>query len=129
MSDERVRRWTGSQENVSTSDVAEASAENRVRSVNRPEMSVDARQSSIITPAAENVTSGAVSAQNTPQGSPGPVFSADETKQLRSQWDRIQVEFVDEPRRSVEQADQLVAQTMTRLAEIFADQRTSMEHQ
>ena len=41
----------------------------------------------------------------------------------------IQVGFVDEPRRAVEQADSLVAGTMKRLAEIFADERNNLESQ
>lgn len=57
-----------------------------------------------------------------------PLFSQGETKEFRARWDAIQVGFVDEPRRSVEQADNLVAETMKRLAEIFADERGRMEH-
>jgi len=37
------------------------------------------------------------------------LFSAGETMNLRSRWESIQVEFVDEPKRSVKEADQLVA--------------------
>jgi hypothetical protein len=59
----------------------------------------------------------------------GPLFSNSEAKDLRSQWDTIQVGFVDEPRRAVEQADHLVAGTMKRLAEIFAEERGKLESQ
>jgi hypothetical protein len=59
----------------------------------------------------------------------GPLFSSDEAKDLRARWDAIQVGFVDEPRRSVEQADNLVAGTMKRLAEIFALERSNLEGQ
>ena len=59
----------------------------------------------------------------------GPLFSSNEAKALRSQWDTIQVGFVDEPRRAVEQADHLVAGTMKRLAEIFAEERGKLEAQ
>jgi len=59
----------------------------------------------------------------------GPLFSNGEAKDLRSQWDTIQVGFVDEPRRAVEQADHLVAGTMKRLAEIFAEERGKLESQ
>lgn len=48
---------------------------------------------------------------------------------MRSRWNRIQVEFVDEPRRSVEQADQLVGTVTQRLEEIFKDQRDKLEHE
>ena len=59
----------------------------------------------------------------------GPLFSGSEANDLRGKWDAIQVGFVDEPRRAVEQADSLVAGTMKRLAEIFADERNKLEGQ
>ena len=59
----------------------------------------------------------------------GPLFSSDEAANLRSQWDAIQVAFVDEPRRAVEQADALVASAMKRLAEQFAEERSRLEGQ
>ena len=59
----------------------------------------------------------------------GPLFPAEEAANLRSKWDAIQVGFVDEPRRSVEEADTLVAATMKRLAEQFARERSNLESQ
>jgi len=56
-----------------------------------------------------------------------PLFEAGEAESLRSQWVNIQTQFVDEPRRSVEQADELVASAMKRLAEIFANERDTLE--
>ena len=57
------------------------------------------------------------------------LFADDETAELRRAWDEVQVGFVDEPRRSVEGADHLVAATMKRLAEIFAEERQRLESQ
>ena len=59
----------------------------------------------------------------------GPLFSAEEAVNLRSRWDAIQVGFVDEPRRSVQEADSLVATAMKRLAEQFAAERSTLEGQ
>jgi hypothetical protein len=59
----------------------------------------------------------------------GTLFSTEETANLRSRWDAIQVGFVDEPRRSVQEADSLVAATMKRLAEQFAAERSNLEGQ
>jgi len=58
-----------------------------------------------------------------------PLLSPDEVKDFRARWDAIQVGFVDEPRRAVEQADSLVAGAMKRLAETFADERAKLENQ
>jgi len=57
------------------------------------------------------------------------LFSNDETSKLRSEWDSIQVGFVDEPRQAVEKADALVAGAMKRLAEGFAAERDRLEKQ
>ena len=57
------------------------------------------------------------------------LFSDSEMGELRSRWSNVQAGFVDEPRRSVEEADHLVATVMQRLAEGFANERASLEHQ
>lgn len=58
-----------------------------------------------------------------------PLFSAEEAKDFRGRWDAIQVNFVDEPRQVVKQADSLVAVAMKRLAEMFAAERARLEGQ
>jgi hypothetical protein len=58
-----------------------------------------------------------------------PLFSPEEAKEFRGRWDAIQVNFVDDPRKVVGQADSLVAATMQRLAEMFAAERTKLEGQ
>jgi hypothetical protein len=65
------------------------------------------------------------------QSVPGamPLFSEGKITEMRTRWNNIQAEFVDEPRRSVEQADQLVAAAMQQLAEGFAAERASLEQQ
>ncbi|HWR51930.1 MAG TPA: hypothetical protein VN428_12530 [Bryobacteraceae bacterium] len=55
------------------------------------------------------------------------LFPERDTIELRSRWDSIQTGFVDEPRRAVQQADELVAQAMKRLAEVFSDERRKLE--
>ncbi len=58
-----------------------------------------------------------------------PLFSDSDVGDLRSRWSNVQAEFVDEPRRAVQEADQLVATVMQRLAEGFARERGSLEKQ
>lgn len=55
-----------------------------------------------------------------------PLFKADELQGYRSRWERIQTEFVDEPRRSVEQADELVASVAKRLTDMFAEEKNKL---
>lgn len=59
----------------------------------------------------------------------GPLFPSEEVKNFRARWEAIQVGFVDEPRRSVQEADSLVAAMMKRLAEQFATERSNLEGQ
>ena len=58
-----------------------------------------------------------------------PLFPQEELVDLRKRWQEVQVTCVDEPRRAVEQADGLVASAMKRLAEVFAEERASLETQ
>jgi hypothetical protein len=58
-----------------------------------------------------------------------PLFSGEAERELRTQWYDIQTGFVDEPRRSVEHADELVARVMQQLAQSFSDQRSGLERQ
>jgi len=60
---------------------------------------------------------------------PMPLFSESELADFRSQWSNLQTGFVDQPRRTVEDADKLVAAVMQRLAEGFATERSGLEKQ
>jgi hypothetical protein len=60
---------------------------------------------------------------------PMPLFSEPEMGDFRSQWSKLQTGFVDEPRRTVEGADKLVAAVMQRLADGFANERSGLEKQ
>jgi len=60
---------------------------------------------------------------------PMPLFSESEMGDFRSHWSKVQTGFVDEPRRTVEEADKLVAAVMQRLAEGFANERSDLEKQ
>jgi hypothetical protein len=60
---------------------------------------------------------------------PMPLFSEPEMRDFRSRWSKLQTGFVDEPRRTVEDADKLVAAVMRRLAEGFANERSGLEKQ
>jgi len=56
-----------------------------------------------------------------------PLFNREEAETFRSRWIAIQGQFVDEPRQAVQEADELVAETMQRLAQIFATEREGLE--
>ncbi|MEO8051816.1 MAG: hypothetical protein ABI833_15465 [Acidobacteriota bacterium] len=56
-----------------------------------------------------------------------PLFVPSDAQDFRSRWEKIQIGFVDEPRKSVEQDDELVASAIKRLAEVFARERQTLE--
>ena len=58
-----------------------------------------------------------------------PLFSESAVQNFRARWTTLQTEFVDEPRRSVEQADELVAHVMKDMAATFSDERKKLEQQ
>ena len=58
-----------------------------------------------------------------------PLFAGNETDDFRRRWADVQTGFVDEPRQAVERADALVAVAIKRLAEIFANERSTLEQQ
>jgi hypothetical protein len=64
-------------------------------------------------------TNGGDGARMVKDNTVAPLFADTECQDFRSKWDQIQIGFVDEPRKAVQDADSLVAQTMKRLAEIF----------
>jgi hypothetical protein len=55
------------------------------------------------------------------------LFPAGDMDNFRARWRDIQGDFVDEPRKAVEQADELVDQVVHRLADVFATERTKLE--
>jgi hypothetical protein len=57
------------------------------------------------------------------------LLPANFVQDLRTRWSTIQTSFVDEPRGAVQQADELVASAIKRLAESFADERNNLEQQ
>lgn len=56
-----------------------------------------------------------------------PLFAQSDTQDFRSRWEKVQIGFVDEPRKAVEQADELVASAIKQLAEVFATERHKLE--
>ena len=58
-----------------------------------------------------------------------PLFEDEAARKFRSRWQVIQGKFVDDPRDSVKQADDLVADIIKSVTMSFADRRISLEKQ
>jgi hypothetical protein len=107
------------EEELSTADMAAASA--------RPIPEQDKIRKESVRPGEQKpqpqATAGAAPAH------PTPLFHEPDAQEMRARWDAIQTAFVDNPRQAVEQADHLVAQTIKRLADMFAQERSQLEQQ
>jgi hypothetical protein len=55
------------------------------------------------------------------------LFADSDVEDFRSRWNNVQAGFVDQPRRSVEQAEELVSNVLERLADSFTSERASLE--
>ncbi len=58
-----------------------------------------------------------------------PLFPQDRLNDYRQRWTEIQASFVDDPRGATQQADNLVATVIKDLAQIFSDERQTLEGQ
>ena len=64
-----------------------------------------------------------------PEQHPTPLLPGEFSDEMRTRWETIQTAFVDDPRVSVQRADELVASAIKRLAETFAQERSQLEQQ
>lgn len=110
--------------NISTASLAGVDEGSRADRENEDNMVTANGKDRIALPSGQNKAGAAGAEEST-----APLFPGSEATELRSRWDAVQVGFVDEPRRAVEQADGLVAAAMKRLAEIFAEERSRLEGQ
>ena len=58
-----------------------------------------------------------------------PLFENEEAERFRTQWLNIQSKFVDDPRASVKEADDLVANIVKSVTMSFSNRRVSLEQQ
>ena len=123
-------------EELTTADLA---GTNRVEEERRPQLVRDERAA-----ATETVADDSVARQDSLEGydkartgnverienaRPAQLFSDNEVGEFRNRWSNVQTGFVDEPRKAVEDADNLVASLMKKLAEGFANERAGLEKQ
>jgi len=55
------------------------------------------------------------------------LFGSNELQGFRSRWEEVQASFVDEPRESVQRADELVSDLMAKLVSGFDQTRSGLE--
>lgn len=63
------------------------------------------------------------------EGEYAVLMDEDKAEGFRSRWNEIQTEFVDDPRSSVERADELVEMVVKNITDNFAEERAVLENQ
>lgn len=58
-----------------------------------------------------------------------PLIQDQRWEYFAGRWDEVQSGFVDDPRRTVEQADRLVAEVIDQLSKMFREERARLESQ
>ena len=121
---------TGHEQGTSTRDLAGGAVEDRVPDDGRD------RETPVGTDDIGGVDAGVEHPERPERAESGrsddddiALLPHDEGAGYQYRWQELQTGFVDEPRRTVEQADELVAQVMQRLAESFASERERLEGQ
>ena len=117
-------------EDLTTADLAGRTEEQNRMAREAREAEDPDRPKPVRSETSEHRANPAMAAQR-PQdgGASTPLFSDHDIGDLRGRWSNVQAGFVDEPRRAVEEADKLVAAVMKRLAEGFANERSTLEKQ
>jgi hypothetical protein len=99
----------------------------------RSEISERTERSERVEPRTERRTDERVSENQSPVDTVGehlePLFEESAARKFRSRWQVIQGKFVDDPRASVKQADDLVADIIKNVTMTFADRRIGLEKQ
>jgi hypothetical protein len=103
-------------DDVSTSDLARAP-------VNSP---IAKHQADLPVPSAVN-TEGLTKTTMKDDATLAPLFTRDTATDFRARWDMVQKSFVDDPKKAVHAADELVAEVTESLADTFANQRSELE--
>jgi hypothetical protein len=112
----------------STADIAKGAHERKDERLERERQAEQASEVDAATAAA--ATAGATATdRQLAEDSAAPLFATDAAMGFQHRWDAIQAGFVDDPRRAVEDADALVAETMQKLAETFAGERRRLEQE
>lgn len=116
---------------LSTADIA-GSAEHREEKRLKAEREAERKNDGVI-PLGQSGTSDVEAGESAPAGNghnePVTLFAPEAVEDYRSRWTSLQTSFVDEPRRAVQQADELVAEVINNLASTFSDERGKLEGQ
>jgi hypothetical protein len=79
--------------------------------------------------ALEQTSTGQQSAEGGGNNDRAPLFATDDAERFRQRWESLQSSFVDQPRKTVEEADNLVGDLLQQLTAGFSEKRSHLEAQ
>ena len=123
MNEDRDRQIEMDAEEIAHDEVEHEQVEQRARTAQNDQ----AEQR--VEPRTEQRVSADQAPVNTTNEQLEPLFEDESARKFRSRWQVIQGKFVDDPRDSVKQADDLVADIIKSVTMNFADRRISLEKQ
>jgi len=88
---------------------------------------VDSTDTGRSTPDAGSGAEAGIADEDGESGGRERLVPADRADDYGSRWDALKGDFVDEPRRAVRKADELVGELLDELQRLFADQRHTLE--
>lgn len=90
----------------------------------------EVRPSVLVTaaPSGNGATASAAAGDQSPERGPN-YLEAEDSAQANERWQRIQTDFVDDPRKSVAEAHELVGELTQRIVDAFAKERSDLERQ
>jgi hypothetical protein len=99
------------------------------RNRNDETIATDAEANASRSPTANRSQSQVAPFDRTPGADQSEGLFLDQTKvrELRERWTAIQTDFVDQPRKAVEDADKLITDTIQHIEQRFAAERSTLE--
>jgi hypothetical protein len=117
-------------DNLTTRDLAEPRSTGEETAEDSALTREDSSNGETREPAAEGASAASPTDRSDAGNEATPsLLPSDQSDRFEQRWQEIQTSFVDEPRRSVEQADTLVAELMQELAAGFSETRSGLEAQ
>jgi hypothetical protein len=115
---------------LSTADIAGSAERREEKRLNKAENEAERKSDGVIPLGqSETIDPGTSTPSGNGHNEPVILFAPEAVQDYRSRWTSLQTSFVDEPRRAVQQADELVAEVIKNLASTFSDERGKLEGQ
>ncbi|MEU5263504.1 hypothetical protein [Amycolatopsis sp. NPDC021455] len=120
---------TGDDQNLSTADLASASAGRQDADESGGDVESPAESGGDVETPAASGGDGETPARSGDDVETPALIDEEKVTGFRDRWQNVQTGFVDDPKQAVQQADELVAAVISALATTFAEHKSELEAQ